>query len=222
VFYTQTTNPPPYFTTIPKIIATGVQEDAPGSIRPVLWSIESPDRRSAYVARSHFARAGPTSKVMIDDTPDGWLNENERKELEGSIGGRKFAVDVAEEAAVSAIRSVANRCNAVGGDCMSVAIYRREGPLEARVRFIPEHAHTAIFAPGESSPIAYSPWIIGPGVAAAPALLIGSSQVRSGPITIYREAPSSVLQGVSAVMQSHDRPVPLGWMRRDTGRFRGS
>ncbi|MGI8733747.1 MAG: hypothetical protein ACR2LM_10660 [Pyrinomonadaceae bacterium] len=159
--------------------------------------VESPPR---YIYRARH-------KSCVVSFPDGYILAAELSHLAKRLCA--LTPDASESLFVDEIRRIALlRPDKVGPHCLSILLPPHDiKPI--RVRFIPTVEHKALISfpskgISKTLTVAFSPWILGPRMLSAPALMNGNSTVHMGPITIDLEAPPPQ-QGIS-VMSSLKRP----------------
>jgi hypothetical protein len=141
----------------------------------------------------HYAR-GPTGglRFSLDVAPASNISLAEHEDLIERLPDR--SPQEAEEILVDGIRRVASRSTVVGHECMSILLPPPHSSHPVRVRYIPMMPAKAGFRIGGSIreiSIAFSPWIIGPGIISAPAILSGGrSDIDLGQFRVSIEAPS--------------------------------
>jgi hypothetical protein len=125
-----------------------------------------------------------------------------------------LASDAVEQELIDAIRLTANRNPLVGPDCMAILLpapsFKR-----VRARYVPVLEQQATIQNDRGKVdvrAAFSPWIIGPGVVAPPAMIAGSGwHVGVGDLRVIFEAPDATLDGRSiSYMGSQTRPPAPG------------
>jgi hypothetical protein len=131
--------------------------------------------------------------------PDGYISQTHLSDIAGRL--KPLTPDESESLLVEEIRRVAAlHPDKVGPHCLSILLPPQPtSPI--RVRFIPTVEHTAVVtlprrAISKTLGVAFSPWVIGPRILAAPAVMNGNSTLHLGPIRINIEAPASQ-QGIT-------------------------
>jgi hypothetical protein len=97
----------------------------------------------------------------------------------------------------------------VGEDCMCVYLPPPSSRV-VEVVFVPrqEQRVAMVGRHYEELPAAFSPWVIGRGLVAAPSIIVGSSTINLGPFTIKINAPVVPSDaGITGVWSSQRRPV---------------
>ena len=118
--------------------------------------------------------------------------------------------DEAERIMVEMIREVSRSVPEVGPHCMSILL----GPPSAgsaRIRYVPlggPALATVSWSQGPTFtlPVAFTPWIVGPGGIFAPSISAGSRTVQIGHYTITLEAPESPECGIEFLLDAQLRP----------------
>lgn len=180
--------------------------------RPVLvWLVPNGHGYETVWARRIYG-----NNCLSLPVPDGYLSIAERNALTATYVDR--TPDELEGIMVSTIRNVAGKAGGVGRDCMSVVITSpMSPPCYVRVRFIP---HTQTFGnPGtgdsqSETPVAFSPWIISPGMYFAPTMMTAGTflSLRDGDYRIRFEGipadPAIVKPDEGIAISSQLRPPP--------------
>jgi hypothetical protein len=97
----------------------------------------------------------------------------------------------------------------VGEDCMCVYLPPPSSRV-AEVVFVPpqEQRLAVVGRHREELPAAFSPWVVGHGLIAAPSMVVGSSTITLGPFTIKVKAPVVPSDaGITGVWSSQRRPL---------------
>jgi hypothetical protein len=97
----------------------------------------------------------------------------------------------------------------VGEDCMCVYLPPPSSRV-AEVVFVPrqEQRVAMVGRHYEKLPAAFSPWVIGRGLIAAPSIVVGTSTITVGPFTIRIKAPEVPSDaGITGVWSSQRRPL---------------
>ena len=167
--------------------------------RPLLCEIsngESEAERHAFKCDQvprywHWARKYP---IQLSWVPD-WnpLSKGEIDQLLEKLRYTWPSPQASVNLLIGAIRFAAQKSpKVVGADCMGVympvlssgVVHVRYLPADERERaFISDDKVRTKFRP------TYSPWIIGPGLVAAPSIMMGSASASLGPVTVSIEGP---------------------------------
>jgi hypothetical protein len=190
-----------------ELLVTGYQWQRSGRARPILLSIvKAADAVQVTVARAdrhvgHQFLTGVTPKVNLVAT--------DASRLRTQLRAIRSADD-AERILVQAIRDVNTRNALVGRDCMSILI---SPPSHSHVRvrlvseLMPELAlndrHTV--AVRMTARAAFSPWVVGRSVIAAPSIMAGGSTLGIGRYSVTLEAPPAT-KGLLGAIGAIDRP----------------
>jgi hypothetical protein len=146
------------------------------------FTIESPPR---YYYRMR-------SRTCLLSFPDGYISQTHLSEILARL--KPLTPDESETLLVDEIRRIAALYpGKVGPHCMSILV-PPQPTYPVRVRFIPTVEHTAVIniprkGISKTLAVAFSPWIIGPGMVSAPAVMNGNSTLHMGPIKISIDAP---------------------------------
>lgn len=138
-------------------------------------------------------------------SPDNNILPSEIEALTNRLG---LEVDPTAQAEimVETLRTIASRRVGIGEDCMSVAML---GP-HVYVRYWPKVWPFEEFLRGTERirrPVVYTPWVIGPGLMRAPALVTGSGgSITFGDVTVEFVAPPA--DGFEGIATAHSQPRP--------------
>jgi hypothetical protein len=187
----------------------GWQWDARGRSRPlVLWMSKAPDGEAlelGYFPRWWFLDG--TYRVIACPGPHYPLER--LRPLTDKL--RVQSVDEAEAIIVDAIKEVSTRIPQVGPNCMTIAIHPPKTGL-VRVRYIPTSQALAdvSFASGvQRVAVAFSPWILMPGLTLPPSVISGSGWEAhpAGPYAVALHAPDDPrLAGLLHAQPRHPSP----------------
>jgi hypothetical protein len=179
-------------------------------LRPVLWEIAVGESQDLEV-RSLLS-CYPEARLALVTAGDDPFSETERQLLIEELANMQSA-DSAEEVLVQSVRNVSARQATIGPNCLSVRIERSK-PLEPLIRFLPQEVPRALVG-AATVEVGVSPWVIGPGGAVPPALLIGGGhRVQLGKFSVRLEGPERPPggQGPPAMWSSRERPRIAGYV----------
>jgi len=185
---------------------------------PMAWLIRKPYGKTFEPAerlprRWHFTK-GSGAYFIVKPEGDRNLSPAELEALAGMLRqippdpqGREY-----EQTIVEAIRTVSARNQYVGPNCMSVLLAPPHLCAFVRVRFFPQGQSTARLVGRDfvslEFPAAYSPWIVGQGIAMQPAVIVGGGwEIGMGPFKVVLDGVDT--KGVSGMSSQHrpSRPV---------------
>lgn len=118
--------------------------------------------------------------------------------------------DQAERTMVEMIRDVSRSLPLVGPHCMSILL-KPPSHFGARVRYIPAGGDSGLARLSTSRgatftlPVAFTPWLVGPGVIFGPSIISGTFQANIGTYTVTLEAPDSP-GPIGALLAGQQRP----------------
>lgn len=190
-----------------------------GIARPIQWLIgnwRDHTRRAfqAYSLPRYWHYQSPSRFCLSWIPASNPLRKGELRRLINDLRSTLASPDASETLLIKAVRLAARKSRVVGPHCMSVLIPPPSSAV-VRAHYVPTVIAQAAVVGGPRRllvPAAFSPWVVGPRVVAAPSTLVGAFHVRSGPFTVDLEAPpvptdSPIASGVS----SQPRPLdPLG------------
>lgn len=168
------------------IVVDGWQWNSKGHYRPVLYRLVNQQGSCTLqlemVPRNWYI--GRRLKVIA--SPRGHLKDSEFDQLANDIRSTPPTASIEKMAA--SIQEVSKRSSLVGSHSVGILILP---PLRryARIHYIP-----GISNPNEM-PIAYSPWVIGPGYVHAPSQIVGDYSDHIGTWSIEFEHPFKALRG---------------------------
>ncbi len=185
--------------------------------RPLIAWLDKPCESTAfelgYMERYWFCKRAPLEtgprrsfQFTVGAAP---LENITRPGLQALIDQlRDRSPDDAESVLVEAVREVASRLPEVGPHCVSILLMPPSVGY-ARVRYLPLHGPaSAVISTSHRGtfrlPVAFSPWIAGPAMIAAPSVLSGDSKLQLGPYTVILEAPTA--PGLLQIMSGQTRP----------------
>ena len=147
-------------------------------------------------------------KKIVYYLPRGYLPSGDSDKILEGLSSEH--IDTSEKVLVETVREVSKyNSNIVGPHCVSILIFP---DLRVRVRFLPLVPHRARFASQsrkfeDAFPVAFSPWLIGPGGYSAPSLFSGTWQWQSGgPVNVVVEGPEPHGNRFSLSSQRRFRP----------------
>lgn len=154
---------------------------------PMAWWLQKP-ANSRFESFQHLKRHWHWSgRVYFHSAPD----SNFSPEQLGVLGDKARAAkpDLIEQTIVDAVREVSFQNPYVGPNCMSILLAPPQVRAYARIKFFQYERHTARLQSqnfiSDDLPAAYSPWIIGNGLAAKPSAFLGTGwHFQMGPFTI--------------------------------------
>lgn len=175
---------------------------------PMAWLIRKPYGKT-FEALERLPRHwywSPGARFIASPEGKGNLSQSELEALAGRL--RQIPPDlqgrVYEQTIVDAIRTVSERNQYVGPNCMSVILAPPHLSAFVRVRFFPQERHVARFVePKFVSPeyrAAYSPWIVGQGIVMQPEVIIGKGwEVGMGPFKVLLDGyDTNAISGMSS------------------------
>ncbi len=184
--------------------------------RPIMAKLSKPrhSRRFqlAYAPRHSFYPQTPATKqgnarFMVSVAPADNILQEELQQLVAELPDR--TLDEAERILVGKIRDVSNRLPVVGPHCLSIVLYP-PSVARVRVRYMPLRGPSQADLVGPSGskstiPVAYSPWVVGPNLIAAPSVFSGTLKLGLDPYTVGLEGPEGP-RGSLGAMSGQARP----------------
>jgi hypothetical protein len=168
---------------------------------PRYWHFRQPEDRSLKlnaVGLSLVPRRNPLSGDEVRKTFERLLQTNP-------------SPDDSTHVLIDTIRLAASKQpRIVGEDCMCVYLPPPSSRF-AQVVFVSPQEQRVMVTGGrwqEVLPATFSPWVIGPGLAAAPSIVVGTISLPLGPFTVKITAPTVTDDtGIQAVWSSQRRPL---------------
>ncbi len=191
-----------------EVIIAGWKQARRRGFIPVVVQLIKPENTEEFIIQRPERYWYIDNCFALGITPDAWIPSVEQLNIRNIL--RKASLDESEELLVKSIRRVASlNPEKVGSHCMSILL-PPPGAAPLRVRFIPNSLHTGVLVNKNQDikqefPIAFSPWIIGPNLIAAPSLQVGYRHLQVGAFEVIIEAPSPS-KGILGVMGSQNRP----------------
>lgn len=152
-------------------------------------------------------------KLSLSVTPRRFNETCDRFMLAEGIGKAKTE-DGLVGLLIEKVQLISRSVPQVGQDCMTIVI--PEPPKEeVRVRFSPLNTQVGNFidkrgvAVGPGFPVAFSPWIVTPGIEHEPQVFLGDYELVAGSWTVRMSAPYNPTSGIDFAMSSQPRvPSP--------------
>lgn len=148
------------------------------------------------------------SRSYLTSGPEANFDPAQLKALGEQLRPLNNDVSATEQMLVDTMRGVSGANPSVGPNCMSVLLPPPNLFSFVRVKFFPQHYHSAELvtpALARRLRVAYSPWLIGEGVISKPSILSGAGdvEIHMGPFTVViTELPSEPVH----LMSSQPRP----------------
>lgn len=187
--------------------------------RPITWRIENshdPYRQSftAHAPPRYWHYQHPLRFRLSWIPRSNPLPKRELVRLMEHLRGTVASPEASERLLIKAVRLAARKSSAVGPHCMSILVAPPVSGL-ARARYVPTTTAKARVVGGSKkivAPAAFSPWVVGPRLVAAPSILVAAWHLRSSPFAIDLEAPPVPTDSaIAAAVSSQRRPLdPLG------------
>jgi hypothetical protein len=189
---------------------------------PILgWQWNARGRARPLVA--WLSKPPGTESFEFDSFPRWWFVDGKYRAIACPEGNYPLAqlrgltdrlsvhsVDEAEAILVDAIREVSTRIPQVGPHCMSIVIHP-PSTGRVRVRYLPTSQAAADISTASGVrrvAVAFSPWILAPGMTMPPSVISGSGWEAhpAGPYTFALEAPDD--PHLAGLMSTHPRRPP--------------
>lgn len=187
--------------------------------RPVVGRISKPAKTMEtaleYLPRYwHWDRSQEGGfKYTVVATPDSNLSLQASTLVSGLAN---CFPDTAESIMHAAIQEVSSSLPQVGPHCMSILIPTPSN-CAARIRYLPSRGTAfanVTTAEGHivaTSPAAFTPWIVGPGLVMAPSVLAGEMSLVVDGFTVILEVPKLGDSSIQGALSSQQRPrMPRG------------
>jgi len=187
------------------VVVAGWQWDKKGHTRPILAGLSKRANSETfglgYESRDWYLGG----RFHLIAEPSSNIGQARMHQLVDELSSK--SIDETEMLLVDTVRQV-SACNPhVGPHCLSILILP-PGMAQARIRYVPASPSNVILRSTSSEfvlTVAYSPWLIGPKMLAAPALISGKgSDASLGPYHVHIEGPDH--PNMLNVMISQQRP----------------
>lgn len=194
-----------------ELMVTGWQWQRRRRPRPILLSLEKPPGVTTFTVRRSPRHLG-LGGFFFGITPEQNVSADELLRMRIALRDVHSADD-AERILVNTVREVATRNPVVGPHCMSILIPPPWHP-HVRVRYVSEEVPTVGIRGRNdnlvraTAPAAYSPWVIGPRLVAAPSIMAGPTELGLGRYSVRLEAPAmtGATPGLLGAMGAVERP----------------
>lgn len=184
----------------------GWQWDKKGHSRPlVAWLSKGADDKSIEIGHKNrdWFYGG---RMIVTAAPAGYVKTNQLREITDALSYKSPDDSVLYLTRV--IQSCSKVFPQIGSDCMSVLLLHPNNGL-IRVKYIPDQINKALMISDQGSSIikvGFTPWMIGPNVTYAPALLFGQGwQFSLGYFSVEIDAPTNPTN--FGVLSSQDRQM---------------
>jgi hypothetical protein len=147
-------------------------------------------------------------KYKVVAAPDSNLSREQLEMLGEAL--KNCTADQSERTMVEMMRKVSLSLAEVGPHCMSILL-SPPSDAYARIRYIPLGAPAIAEVsrprgPKFILPVAFTPWLVGPGVVSSPSIASGTCEQQVGHYKVTLEAPQSPESGILGLFSSQQRP----------------